>query len=330
MDKAIKVENLVKVYKNGTEAIKGISFEVERGEIFGFLGPNGAGKTTTIKILCTILKPTGGKALVTGYDVIRFPSKVRERIGIVFQEPALDDKLTGRENLEYHARLYGIGKSKREKRIQEVLSLTEMEGYENKLVKFYSGGMKRKLEIARAIMHTPDILFLDEPTIGLDPVSRRKIWDYIAKINREEKVTVFLTTHYIEEAEALADRVAIIDKGKISVTGSVEELKKKYGRQKIRLAFESEEDKNKFLKISSSYTVILEKERVVEIGAEKAEVELTKILRNLSEKNIKVREASVKYPSLEDVYLSLVEGEKAAPYAPQKIVRRFYEFERDR
>lgn len=306
MEKAIIVENLGKIYKNKIKAVNGITFEVENSEIFAFLGPNGAGKTTTVKILCTLLKPSYGKAFVMGYDVTKNPSKVRENIGIVFQEPALDDKLTGKENLEYHARLYGIEKSEREERIKEVLDLVELHGDENKLIKFYSGGMRRKLEIARAIMHMPNILFLDEPTIGLDPGSRRKIWEYIVKINKEEEVTIFLTTHYIEEAEMLADRVAIIDKGKIVAMDKPEKLKKKYGKERIKLSFKNAEEKKKALKILGSYEIFLEREKIVEINVKNAKNELGKILEILGKKGIDIREASIKYPSLEDAYLSVV------------------------
>ncbi|MEM4524375.1 MAG: ATP-binding cassette domain-containing protein [Archaeoglobaceae archaeon] len=209
---SVIVEKLVKDFGN-FRAVDEVSFEVEEGEVFGILGPNGAGKTTIIMILATLLKPSKGRAIVAGHDVLKEPAKVRKKIGIVFQETTLDLELTAKENLDFHARLYGMGKRERERRIREVLELVELEDKADVVVKKFSGGMKRRLEIARGLMHFPRVLFLDEPTLGLDAVTRRKIWDYIfeAKAN----TTIILTTHYIEEAERLCNRVAIMNKGKV-------------------------------------------------------------------------------------------------------------------
>jgi len=224
MEYDITVENLVKRY-GSIEAVRGISFTVSRGEIFGFLGPNGAGKTTTIHILTTLLKPTAGKATVAGYDVVKEPDKVRRRIGVVFQDPSLDLNLTGYENLFIHGRLYGLNGQRLREKIEEALKFVELWEFRDKEVKSYSGGMRRRLEIARAMLHTPKILFLDEPTIGLDPQTRAHIWDYIRELRRSYGTTIFLTTHYMDEAEILCDRIAIIDHGKIIAMGTAEELK---------------------------------------------------------------------------------------------------------
>lgn len=225
---AIKVQNLVKKFKN-TTAVDDISFAVDKGECFGLLGPNGAGKTTTINILCTLLKPTSGYAEVAGFDVTRHRNEVRQNLGVVFQEPALDSKLTGRENLEFHAMMYGIDPQTRNRRIAELLALVELSEKADVLVQNYSGGMKRRLEIARGLIQHPRVLFLDEPTLGLDSQTRRLIWEYIKKLNKNYEVTIILTTHYMEEADFLCDRIAIIDQGKISVMDTPDNLKKAVG-----------------------------------------------------------------------------------------------------
>jgi len=221
---AIETKNLTKEF-NGLIAVNNISFEVKEGEIFGLLGPNGAGKTTMIKMLATLLKPTKGEAKVCGFDILKQRDEVRNSIGIVFQEPALDNRLTGYENLDFHARLYGLDSKIRKKRIQEVLTLVELEDKANVIVRNYSGGMQRRLEIARGLMHYPKVLFLDEPTLGLDPQTRHRIWDYILKLNQKEKTTIVLTTHYMEEADYLCQRVGIIDFGKIVALDTPQNLK---------------------------------------------------------------------------------------------------------
>jgi len=212
----IKTRNLTKKYDKIT-AVNDLNLEVNEGEIFGLLGPNGAGKTTLISMLCTMLKPTSGKAWVNGFDIVKEPGKVRKSIGIVFQQASVDDLLTGRENLELHNLLFEVPKAIRKQRIAEVLSIVNLEKRADDLVQTYSGGMRRRLELARGIMHHPKVLFLDEPTLGLDPQTREHIWEYITELAKKESMTVMLTTHYMEEAEQLCDRVAIIDQGKIVV-----------------------------------------------------------------------------------------------------------------
>ena len=222
---AIETVNLTKKFGNFT-AVDSVNLQVEEGEIFGLLGPNGAGKSTTISMLCTILKPTSGTAKVNGYDVIQESSGVRKSIGIVFQDPSIDDRLTGRENMEMHADLYDVPRDVMHSRIDEVLKLVELEDRASNFVSAYSGGMRRRLEIARSLVHHPKVLFLDEPTIGLDPQSRDHIWDYIKDLKKRENITIILTTHYMEEADKLCDRIAIMDQSKIIALDTPENLKK--------------------------------------------------------------------------------------------------------
>jgi len=234
--KAIEVKNLTKRFGSFT-AVDHINFTVACGEIFAFLGPNGAGKSTTIKMLTTLLVPSEGTILVNGADPSIDQDEVRKSFGIVFQDPTLDDELTALENLDFHARLYGLPKDLKNKRIKELLGILELSDRKNSLVKTFSGGMKRRLEIARGLLHHPKILFLDEPTIGLDPQTRNLLWDYIKEMNRREGITVFLTTHYMDEAERMAMRLAIIDHGKIMAMGTPEELKKQTGKSNLEDAF---------------------------------------------------------------------------------------------
>ena len=232
----IEVENLTKKFGDFT-AVNGISFSVEKGRIFGFLGPNGAGKTTSIKMLTTLLKPTSGRVLLDGHDPATDQAGVRRSFGIVFQDPSLDDELTARENMEFHGVLYKVPADLRRKRIEELLKVVELWDRRDDLVKQFSGGMKRRLEIARGLLHHPLILFLDEPTVGLDPQTRNHIWNYIQNLNKREGITVFFTTHYMEEADRVADQVTIIDHGKIIAQGTPAALKKKARAKSLEEAF---------------------------------------------------------------------------------------------
>lgn len=216
-------------------AVNNLDLQIEEGEIFGLLGPNGAGKTTTISMLTGMLSPTSGTAFVRGFDVARETDKVRSSIGIVFQEPSVDDLLTGRENLQMHAMLYGIPKNEREKAISKMLSLVELEKRADDLVRTYSGGMRRRLEIARGIMHKPKVLFLDEPTLGLDPQSRQHIWEHIKALREETHLTIVLTTHYMDEADLLCDRIMIVDEGKSIALNTPEGLKRGIGQDLVKL-----------------------------------------------------------------------------------------------
>lgn len=236
MEKIIEVKNLSKVFGDIT-AVSDISFDVKRGEIFAFLGPNGAGKTTTIKMFTTLLQPTSGKILINGFDPATNPDEVRCSFGIIFQDPSLDDELTAWENLEFHGVLYNVPKKIRRERIEELLGIVELEKRKNDLVKEFSGGMKRRLEIARGLLHHPEIIFLDEPTLGLDPQTRNHLWNYIKEMNEKEGITVFFSTHYMEEADRMSDRVAIIDNGNIIAEGTAEELKKQNSSETLEEAF---------------------------------------------------------------------------------------------
>jgi ABC-2 type transport system ATP-binding protein len=241
----IEVKDLVKVYHEGNvKAVDKISFTVKKGEIFALLGPNGAGKTTTLSILATLLFSTEGSTFVNGFDVNKAPDRVRKSIGFVFQEPSLDSEMKGWENLELHAVLYGMPKKERQVKIKEVLKLVDLEDKANSYVKNYSGGMKRRLEIARGLIHEPKILFLDEPTLGLDPQTRRKIWEKIKELNQSDlNITILLTTHYMEEADELADRICIMDHGKIIAMDTSENLKKQLSGDVIDIQFEKVEER---------------------------------------------------------------------------------------
>jgi len=236
MENIIEIKNLTKKYDNFT-AVDDISFNVQKGEVFAFLGPNGAGKTTTIKMLTTLLKPTHGSVSLNGHNVVDNPHETRKSFGIVFQDPSLDNELTAYENMEFHAILYGLKKEVYKKRIIDLLSLVELLDRKDSFVKNFSGGMKRRLEIARGLLHNPMVLFLDEPTIGLDPQTRNHIWTHIKKLNKQEDVTIFFTTHHMEEVERMATMVAIIDHGKILIQGTISQILEKAKAKTLEEAF---------------------------------------------------------------------------------------------
>jgi ABC-2 type transport system ATP-binding protein len=232
----IRAHGLVKKFGDFT-AVDNIAFDVAKGEIFAFLGPNGAGKTTTIKMLTTLLRPTSGSVSLDGLDPVTHQTAARKQFGIVFQDPSVDDELTAYENMDFHGVLYGVPRKLRQERIERLLKLFELWDRRNDRLKHFSGGMRRRLEIARSLLHTPKIIFLDEPTLGLDPQTRNQLWTHVKKLNEEEQVTVFLTTHYMEEAERIAHRIAIIDRGKIIAQGTADELKKQTGTETLEQAF---------------------------------------------------------------------------------------------
>ena len=296
----ITVKNLVKKYAD-FKALDGLSFEVNENEIFGLLGPNGAGKTTLIHILATLLKPTEGGAFVNGFDVLHNATKVRQSIGVVFQAPSSDDILTGYENLKVHALLYGIPRKLREKRISEVLELVGLEDRKNDQVKKYSGGMRRRLEIARGLLHHPKVFFLDEPTLGLDPKSRETMWKYIKKMVREEKVTIILTTHYMEEADMLCDRIGFITNGKIIALDSPSKLKQEIGGDIVKITFNDRIPLDKdFTKFDFVHKVE-QKENSVIIYMEKVNSNLHMLVKDLDG----VQTVEYKKPTLNDVFLKL-------------------------
>lgn len=296
----VEVKDLNKYFDN-VKAVDGVSFEVVKGETFGFLGPNGAGKTTTINMLCTLLKPTGGTATVNGYDISAEKNEVRESIGLVFQDPSLDDRLTALENLEFHTYIYHMPRDIRKKRIAEVLEMVGLADRAQDLVNTFSGGMKRRLEIARGLLHYPKVLFLDEPTIGLDPQTRNYIWDYITDLKKREEITIFLTTHYMEEAEH-CDRIAIIDNGKIIVLDTPEELKNSVGGDVIRLKTEDDDEAYETLRKDYSGIEIIREPECLCFKQEKGEDFIPDFIRNFP---VRINSISIRRPTLDDVFLNL-------------------------
>jgi len=305
----IEVRGLKKSF-GSIEAVRGIDLDVRRGEIFGFLGPNGAGKSTTINILCTLLKPTGGTATVAGFDVVREANAVRSRLGLVFQDPSLDIQLTARENLEFHAFLYNVPKAERDQRIDDVLEMVQLADRADSQVMTFSGGMKRRLEIARGMLHTPEVLFLDEPTIGLDTQTRRHIWGYLNALPKEKGVTIFMTTHYMEEAE-FCDRIAIIDNGEIQAVGTPEELKAMVGGDVLTIGTVDDEAAAPLVEALAGKTPIpVDGKLTVEVANAAAFV--PKLVRELP---VEINSVAFHRPSLDDVFVKLtghaIRGEEA-------------------
>jgi ABC-2 type transport system ATP-binding protein len=306
--KAIDVHNLTKIYKGNIKAVDNLSFEIVEGSIFGFLGPNGAGKSTTIKILITLARPTQGTIHIFNLDVIKEPSKVREVIGYVPQELSADGALTGYENLLLSAKLYDIPTKERRTRIDTILALLDLTQRAHSLVDTYSGGMIRRLEIGQAMLHHPKVLFLDEPTIGLDPAGRNLVWEHIKKLNQEEHMTIFLTTHYMEEAEALCDQIGIIDHGRLSVVGSPQQLKEKVGVGTLTFVLDP-----KNIDLSANLTTLFSDVEGVNISQlasntwqlkiSHPDIQTLKILRSLLQHNLLINDLEIRGPSLEDVFL---------------------------
>ncbi len=288
-------------------AVDKISLTIEQGELFGLLGPNGAGKTTLINMLSTMIPPSDGRAEVWGIDVRANPSRVRQNIGVVFQGTTLDDKMTGRENLDLHGRLYGLSKNLRKQRINEVLELVELGDKAEVLVKTYSGGMMRRLEIARGLMHHPRVLFLDEPTLGLDPQTRNHIWDYIKRLNREENVTIMLTTHYMEEADQLCERIAIIDHGSIKALDTPENLKNALGGDVVGLGTENESQASVLCDLynkNGSAGNVHYKDSNVLITIQDGTHQIPHLLKLAAEAGITILSVDLHRPTLDDVFLS--------------------------
>jgi ABC-2 type transport system ATP-binding protein len=302
----ISIKNLIKTYESLT-AIDNVNLDIYDNEVFGLLGPNGAGKTTLIHILATLIKPTSGSASVNGYDIVKESSKVRSSIGIVFQAPSSDDMLTGYENLKLHSLLYAVPIHVREKRINDVLELVGLTDRKNHQVKKYSGGMRRRLEIARGLLHKPKVIFLDEPTLGLDPNSREIMWKYIDRLVKDEKVTLILTTHYMEEADFLCNRIGIIDKGKIIALDSPSRLKESLGGEIIKIELKNKEERMKALveSILKPYDFVHkvevnDEENVVIVYVDDASRNLPTILKAIDNN---VKSVDFRSPTLNDVFL---------------------------
>ena len=303
---SVETKSLTKSFGDVT-AVDDISFTIENGEIFGFLGPNGAGKSTTMMILTTLLKPTSGQALISGYDVMTSPKNVRQNIGYVQQETTVDEYLTGRENLLLQAKLNHIPKDEIDSRIDEVLDLIELSDKQNESVVTYSGGMRKRLDIAGGLLHRPKVLFLDEPTVGLDIQTRRKIWEYIKKIHDEFEMTIFLSTHYMEEADQLCDRIGIIDGGKIQVIDSPENLKNAMGNEVISIIVEKNDSRNAFLselqKIDFVHKINEDGSKLTLFVSNGTEV-IPKVFQISSDIGIKITSITLTQPTLDDVFIS--------------------------
>ncbi|MEW6295225.1 MAG: ATP-binding cassette domain-containing protein [Candidatus Diapherotrites archaeon] len=300
---AIEVVSLSKKF-NGFTAVDSISFSVEEGELFGFLGPNGAGKSTTTYMLTTILKPSSGTAKINGFDIMHDPEKVRKSIGIVFQDQTLDNRLSAYDNLDIHGRLYDMPGAERKSRIEEVLEFGELSEWSKKLVKTFSGGMRRRLEIARGLMHTPKILFLDEPTLGLDAQTRRHMWGYIQKL-KEEGITIVMSTHYLEEADALCDRIAIIDHGKIVALDTPENLKKIVGGQVLSIKNSNPKKLGEIIKNRSIGSHERISEGSISFEVKNGSKEIPAIISLAEKEGIKIENVELHVPSLEDVFIKL-------------------------
>ena len=290
---------------DGFTAVDKVDLHIEKGELFGLLGPNGAGKSTIIKMLTTMIRPTDGSALVWGHDIGRERDAVRSSIGVVFQDPSVDSQLTGRENLDFHGRMYGMDARLRQKRIEDVLDLVDLAEKADILLEDYSGGMQRRLEIARGLMHHPDVLFLDEPTLGLDAQTRRYIWEYIQNMNRSEGVTVVITTHYMEEADYLCDRVAIIDRGRIVALDSPKNLKDQIGADLVVLEI-GDGHLDDLAGVLSDFDWVISAEAsgdAVVLRVDHGESRIPEIVLTASRAGVKIRSVSMHEPTLEDVFL---------------------------
>ena len=304
MNSVIEIENLTKEFA-GLVAVDHITLNVGEGEIFGFLGPNGAGKTTVVKMLCTILNPTSGSAKVCGYDIVRQRDKVRECIGIVFQDRAIDTFLTGKENLDFHARMYHLDRKTRQERVAEVLDLMDLRGKENMRISECSGGTQRRFEVARGFLNHPQVLFLDEPTLGMDVQARRNLWDYIKLLNEKEGITIILTTHYMEEADYLCHRVAIIDHGRIVAMDTPEKLKRAVGLNLISLqiAQDSSGSLVDSLKQLSWIKKIEARDGSLELSIDGGEERIPELIDFADNRGLVISSIKLYKPSLEDTFL---------------------------
>ncbi len=301
---AISTNGLTKRYAEDVLAVDRLNLSIQTNIIYALLGPNGAGKTTTISMLTTLIEPTSGIAKINGLDVVQQADQVRQRIGVTFQEIVLDPDLTGRESLDFHAQLYGIGKSERLAKIDELLNLVELEGAADRRTNTYSGGMKRRLELARGLITNPDVLFLDEPTQGLDPQNRANIWEYIRTLKENTDMTLLLTTHYMDEAEALADQVGILDHGKIVVEGSPRELINQMGADNVQIMGKGNQDTfGDYAKALTYVESFNASDGIIQIGVDSGNRRLVEIVETANKSGFEIEDISVSKPSLGDVFL---------------------------
>ena len=319
----IEVHALEKTYPDGTAAVRGIDFSVQRGEIFGFLGPNGAGKTTTMRILGTLHKGTGGTAKVLGFDVRRQAREVKRRIGFAMQEVGMDDLATARELLVLHARLYGLSAKEAKAKAEQLLALFDLTPHADRRVVRFSGGMQRRLDLAVSLIHTPEVLFLDEPSTGLDPKSRSDLWAILRRLRREQAITILMSTHYMEEADALCDRIAIISKGRIAAIDTPANLKRAVGADTHRLSLAAEPTPEQWAKLQAAFHAgnVRRQDGQVDIRVRDGARALVPAIGIVARLGIQVRETKVLSPTLEDVFLKhtgarLVEEEPRAPEEP--------------
>ena len=307
MSDIISVKNLVEVYSDGTKAVDDISFSVKEGEFFGFLGPNGAGKSKTIKILTTLLRKTAGTVSIAGYDVEKQAPEIRKIIGVQSQETTVDGDLTGRENITLQGHFHQMSSDEIKKRVDELIVLVGLEAAADKRARNYSGGMKKRLDLATALVHKPKMLFLDEPTTGLDPQSRSAIWSYLEKLNKDEHITIFLTTQYLEEADKLCKRLSIIDAGKIVASGSPVDLKREIGADSIRISLENCQRDNvkakELIKTLTGVNEILDSEECLTVFAKNAGLLIADIVRALDSSDIRIESVTFSSPSLDDVFM---------------------------
>lgn len=309
MPEIITVKNLTQIYADGTKAVDNISFDIKNGEFFGFLGPNGAGKSTTIKVLTTLLKKTSGQVQVAGYDLDKSPKEIRKIIGVLSQETIVDVDLTGKENLRLQGRLEQMHGSSLENRVNELLKMVQLEEFADKPAGRYSGGMKKRLDLASALIHKPKILFLDEPTTGLDPQSRASIWDYLDDLNRKEGITIFLTTQYLEEADKLCRQLSIIDHGKIIAKGSPAELKQAIGHDTITLSLKNAQDQalraeaKRILRGIQGVEDVTDSDGGFVVHVKNGDEMIADIVTILDRNNIKPASLNMSSPTLDDVFL---------------------------
>jgi ABC-2 type transport system ATP-binding protein len=302
MSHVIETDHLTRAF-NGFTAVDKLYITVEPGEIFGLLGPNGAGKTTTISMLCTILKPTGGSAKVNGYDVVKDAMQVRRSIGMVFQDPSIDDRLTGRENLYMHANLYGVPPSEQKDRINRILKLVELEDRADDLMRTYSGGMRRRLELGRGLIHYPKVLFLDEPTVGLDPQTRDHIWNYIKELKHTHDITIVLTTHYMDEADRLCDRIGIIDHGKLIALDTPTKLKETLEGDVITVKAAKIDELTALLSEKLGLTQSAIVDGALEVTVRGGRAVMPRIMEVAAANKIFIDSILLREPNLEDVFL---------------------------